>query len=168
MCGCALSSCLREYGREMHCECAVCVRVWRSTRAVGLQPSALDAVVLGGAGLNTCVWSTTTNHVCLRLRMPLAMSSATALATEAELQILFGCQPGTVARNHATGNNRNPGASKHALQTVIWTDALVARAFSSKPAIPRLGGVGLTTPESLALVENFVPSGGRGHASRLE
>jgi len=25
MCGCALSSCLREYGREMHCECAVCV-----------------------------------------------------------------------------------------------------------------------------------------------
>ena len=27
MCGCALSSCLREYGREMHCECAVCVRV---------------------------------------------------------------------------------------------------------------------------------------------
>ena len=96
------------------------------------------------------------------------MSPTIALATEAELPILFGCQPGTVARNHATGNNRNPGACKHALQTVMWTDALVACAFSSKPAIPRLGGVGLTTPESFALVENFVPSGGRGHASRLE
>ena len=91
-----------------------------------------------------------------------------ALATEAEMPILFGCQTGTVARNHATGNKRNPGACKHALQTVMWTDALVACAFSSKPAIPRLGGAGLTTPESLALVENFVPSGGRGHASRLE
>ena len=65
-------------------------------------------------------------------------------------------------------HNPNPGACKHALQTVMWTDALVARAFSSKPAIPRLGGAGLTTPESLALVENSVPSGRRGHASRLE
>ena len=100
--------------------------------------------------------------------MPLALSRTIALATEPELPILLGCQLGPVARNSATGNERNLGACKHALQTVMWTDALVARAFSSKPATPRLGGVGLTTPESFALVENFVPSGGRGHASRLE
>ena len=63
---------------------------------------------------------------------------------EAELRILLGgCQLGTVARNHANGNKRNPVACKHALQTVMWTDAPATRAFSSKPAIPRLGGAGL-------------------------
>ena len=46
---------MREYGREMHCECAVCVCAWRSTRVVGLQLSAFDAVVLGGVGLSTRV-----------------------------------------------------------------------------------------------------------------
>ena len=51
----------------------VCVRVRRSTRVFGLQLSAFDAVVLGGVGLSTCVWSTTTNHVCLRLRSAYAL-----------------------------------------------------------------------------------------------
>ena len=66
---------------------------------------------------------------------------------------LLGCQLGTVGRNHATGNKRNPGACKHALKTVMWTDAN-----------PRLGGAGL----KLALVEKRVPSAGSGHASRPE
>jgi hypothetical protein len=86
--------------------------------------------------------------------MPLALSPTIALATEAELPILLNSQIGTVGRNHATGNKRNLGACKHALQTVMWTDTAVACAFSSKPAIPRLGGVGLKAPESFALVEN--------------
>ena len=37
MCGCALSSCLREHGREMHCECDVCVAPNTSGWVAGFQ-----------------------------------------------------------------------------------------------------------------------------------
>ena len=100
--------------------------------------------------------------------MPLALSPTIALATEAELPILLGCQLETVARNRATGNTRNLGARNTCLANRDVDRCTRSMRIFVNPASPRLGGVGLTTPESLVLVENCVPSGGRGRASRLE
>ena len=96
------------------------------------------------------------------------LSPTIALATEAELPILLGCQLGTVARNHATGNKRNPGACKRALQTVMWTDAPVACAFFTKTDHAAIGRSWAQSPRDTYLSWIFVPSGGRGRASRPE
>ena len=97
--------------------------------------------------------------------MPLALSPTIALATEAELPILLSSQIGTVGRNHAIGNKREPGARKTCLANGdVGRCARSVRLFSSQPAVPQLDGAGL----KLALVEKCAPSGGRGHASRPE
>jgi len=93
----------------------------------------------------------------------LVKSPTLPTAMGARWQSWLGCQLGTV---DAIGEMHKLDACKRAMQTVTWTDARVRLDI---PHIPlKLGGAGLTTPESLALVENFVPFGGRGHASRLE